>query len=177
MEHIVMEREYDAPMSEQAFREMAMSKASCMGLYRVHWHESLLALDGRRLVCRFEAPDSESLRQMSRDDGSSGKVVWQGVVHDTGRTERANVAVTRRFEEPTTVEALQALEDAAADCLALHRVTFLRTFFSSDGRRMICLYNAPDAESVRIAQQTAAMPVDQLWPCHSFSMENLLPED
>jgi Nickel responsive protein SCO4226-like len=43
-------------------------------------------------------------------------------------------------------------------------VRFLRTYFSADRRRMLCVYDAPDAESVRAAQQTIAMPVERVWP-------------
>jgi hypothetical protein len=61
------------------------------------------------------------------------------------------------------IETIQALEDAGQGCLDLHRVRFVRTYFSRDRKRMICLYEAPDAESVRIAQREAQMPVDRVW--------------
>jgi hypothetical protein len=47
--------------------------------------------------------------------------------------------------------------------LQAHQVKYARTFFSSDHRRMLCLYEAPDAESVRLAQRESAMPVDAVW--------------
>ncbi len=64
---------------------------------------------------------------------------------------------------------MQAREDAAAHCLDTHRVRYLRTFFSNDRRRMVCIYRAPDAESVRIAQHQAGMPVDQIWACRTVN--------
>jgi hypothetical protein len=40
---------------------------------------------------------------------------------------------------------------------------------------MLCLYQAPDAESVRLAQHQANMPVDRVWACHNFMMDDLTP--
>jgi hypothetical protein len=166
MEDIVMEREFDPPMDDKAFHKMAENLADCVSVYRADWQESFLSDDGRSLVCCFKAPDSESIRQMARGDSSQSKTVWAGTVLDTERSGLANVVVERRFEEPVTVESLQAIEDAAAWCLELHKVTFLRTYFSADRTRMLCLYQAPDAESVRLAQQQAKMPVERVWACH-----------
>jgi hypothetical protein len=149
--------------------EMALGSADCLSLYRVQWHESLLAADGSCLLCRFEAPDTESVRMIARSAGTPVVAAWPGTVHDTGRAGQPDVVVERRFGQPVTLESLQAAEDAAASCLALHRVTFLRTFFSLDRLRMICLYHAPDAESVRVAQRQAGMPVERVWAARRFS--------
>jgi len=116
---------------------------------------------------------AESVRIAMREAGSPRGAVWAGTVHDApGLADddlvRANVLVSRRFEAPVAFQAIQALEDAGAGCLETHRVRFARTFFSIDRRRMICLYSAPDAESVRIAQREAKMPIDRVWAFRQF---------
>ena len=73
------------------------------------------------------------------------------------------VIVERSFEEPVDFETIQAIEDKGAWCMQQHEVRFLRTYFSADRRRMICLYEAPDAESVRTAQRQIGMPLDRAW--------------
>jgi hypothetical protein len=173
MDNIVMERAFDPRLRGEDFDAMVESSVDCLPLYRATWHESVLATDGSALICRFQAPDSESIRMLSRGDGSISKNVWTGTVHDTGRPGLANVVVERRFEEPTTLDEIQALEDAATWCLDLHKVTFLRTFFSADHKHMICLYQAPDAESVRLAQQQAKMPVNKVWACLHHTPDNI----
>jgi len=75
------------------------------------------------------------------------------------------VLVERRFSRPTRFEDIQALEDEGAWCLKAHGVRFLRTFFSRDGKRMLCLYEAPDAEAVRLAETQAKVPFDNVWTC------------
>ena len=79
--------------------------------------------------------------------------------------------VSRSFDRPADFAEIQAIEDAGAGCLEIHRVRFVRTYFSTDQRRMLCLYAAPDAESVRIAQREAGMPVDRVWAFRQFRPE------
>jgi Nickel responsive protein SCO4226-like len=76
------------------------------------------------------------------------------------------VLVERRFDQPVTYEDIQGQELAGSWCLDTYHVRFLKTFFSKDRRRMLCLYEAPDAESVRLAEAQVKMPFDCAWTCH-----------
>ncbi len=168
MTEVFLQRSFDPPLTEDGFRAMARDSESCFGLYRVEWQESFLSADGRRLICRLAAPDVEAARGAFRKSGSPEVVPWAGSVHDASAAgapsaDEANVLVERSFEEPVTLEEIQAIEDAGAWCLEAHDVRFARTFFSLDRKRMICLYRAPDAEAVRLAQRKAEMPVDAVW--------------
>jgi hypothetical protein len=82
------------------------------------------------------------------------------------------VMVERSFDSPVAFEDIQALEDAGAWCLEAHQVTFIKTFFSADRKRMLCLYEAPDAESVRLAQKKAEVPFDCAWSCTALVPES-----
>jgi hypothetical protein len=78
----------------------------------------------------------------------------------------STVVVERSFDQPVAFEDIQAIEERGAWCLEAHGVRFERTYFSGDRRRMICVYEAPDAESVRLAQRRAGMPFGPVWPAH-----------
>lgn len=80
------------------------------------------------------------------------------------------VLVERSFAEPQVFREIQAQEDAKSWCLEMHDVTFSYTYFGADGRRMVCVYTAPDAESVRLAQQKADLPFDRVWAAAEFSL-------
>lgn len=84
----------------------------------------------------------------------------------------ARVIVERRFDEPQAFDEIQAQEDRFAWCLEQHRVQFIRSYFSRDRRRMICEYEAPDAETVREVQRTANMPFERIWTARVFDWEN-----
>jgi len=168
MSDVFVVRVFDPPLTDESFDALARDGASCLDLYRVRWRRSLLSADGRRLICWFSAPDAESTRLALRQAGSHDAAPWPGTVHDSPASDAppadaANVVVERSFDAPVTLEEIQAIEDAGASCLTAHNVAFVRTFFSRDRKRMICLYRAPDAEAVREAQRMAGMPVDAVW--------------
>lgn len=80
-----------------------------------------------------------------------------------GEPERTRVVVERTFPAAINVDELAALEAAIPHCFELRRVRWMRTFISRDRRRMMCLYDAPDAESVRYTQDTGGLPYDAIW--------------
>ncbi len=166
---IFLERCFDPALTATSLREMTSEFPDCFSLHRVTWRESLLARSGTRMVCHFTAPDAESARIALRDAGLDISVLWPGTIHVAPAPTRANVLVERRFDTPVVLDDIQALEDAAAGCLSSHRVRFACTFFSLDRRRMLCLYQAPDAESVRTAQRQAGMPLERVWAFRTFS--------
>jgi hypothetical protein len=73
------------------------------------------------------------------------------------------VLVERSFETPADGATVLELGQRSAWCLEEHSVRYLRSYVSSDGLRMICLYEAPDAEAVRAANRKAGVPFDRVW--------------
>lgn len=164
--NLFLERTFDAPISAPLVLKLGTQAASwCYELHQVRWRGSFLARHGRRMICWFAAPDAESIRVALRQLAVDARVLWPGTVHEAPVDLTPNVLVERRFEFPVLFEDIQSLEEAGASCLATHRVEFVRTFFSADRKRMICLYAAPDAEAVRVAQREAGMPVETVWSC------------
>jgi hypothetical protein len=111
-----------------------------------------------------------------RRGGADIRRLWPGMIHDAPQlarfaAESANVLVRRSFAEPVTFDEIRAREDAGTGCLEIPHVKFVRSYFSAGRKRMLCLYLAPDAESVRETQRHAAMPMEDVW---GFSA--LLPE-
>jgi hypothetical protein len=79
------------------------------------------------------------------------------------------VIVERRFDSPEDFDTLQAIEEANGWCLEARSVKFVRSFFSLDRKLMHCIYEAPDAESVREAQHEAGMPFAKIWAVTEIS--------
>lgn len=168
MADFLLQRTFDEKLSVLEFFELSAKSASCMHLYGVDWNKTFRALDGSRCVCWFSSADMESLRTALRSGDTDIRLLWHSTVHDApGRSKEeidtANVAVERAFDDPVTLEEIQAIEDAGAHCLEMRNVTFMRTFFSADRKRMVCLYAAPDVESVREAQREAGVPFEIVW--------------
>jgi len=74
-----------------------------------------------------------------------------------------HVIVERVFAEHVDVERFAALSREGASCFAMRNVRPLRTWLAADGKRMICEYLAPDAESVRVANELAGLPFERAW--------------
>ncbi len=168
MNHIFLEREFDPVLTPADVWRMVEESGHCFQLYGIDWMGSMLALGGQRMLCHFRSPDSESIRIALRQTGSQMGPVWPGTVHEAPGLEGSdpgysNVVVTRRWSEPVQLADIQAIETAGRWCLDAHGVQFVRTLFSTDRKRMDCLYRAADAESVRLAQQGAGMPLERVW--------------
>ena len=172
MEPVVCERRIDPPMRIDDVSAMEARAAWCLRQHRVSHLTSLLSLDGRLLLCVFEAPDAESVRTVHRQVGAPFERLWSATIHappslpapaSLATKDGALVVVERCFAESTDFMTIQAIEDRGSSCLGQHRVRSVRTYFATDRRRMICLYVAPDAESVRLAQVQAGLPHAGVW--------------
>jgi hypothetical protein len=73
------------------------------------------------------------------------------------------VIVERTFEHPPADTDLDAGAKREAQCKEIRSITWKRSVMSRDRRRMICEYEAPDAETVRRVQLEAALPFDRIW--------------
>lgn len=167
MPHLIAYREFEEPISLEDMKCSVNKSAGCLDLWNVKWVESMLSEDGAKMICHFEALDAESVRTALRQVSTSKTLqVWPGSVHEGPSDASINIVVERSFDEATSVETMQAIEDKGAWCLDMYQVVFVRTFFSTDKKQMVCLYNAPDAESVRVAQRKANMPVSAVWACN-----------
>jgi hypothetical protein len=114
------------------------------------------------MICKFSAPDMEAARRALRDPDTDLTGLWSGTVH-LGGPVAPNVAVERSFAEPVRYEDIKALIGAKAWCLDTYNVKYAHSFFSADGKRMLCFYAAPDAEAVRNVQREAGAPAEAIW--------------
>jgi hypothetical protein len=74
------------------------------------------------------------------------------------------VLVERSLQAGMAEAAVRRAAGAGASCLEAHDSRFLHSYVSADGRRTICVFEAPDAESVRSVQRRLGMPFDAAWP-------------
>lgn len=161
--NLFLERTFDEPLTREDVLDGARESATCFDLYRVRWHGSYLANDGRAMICRFSAADLESARQALRDPDVDLSRFWAGTAYEGTNPLAPNVVVARSFAAPVRFEDISAMGRAKGWCFDTYRVKHVRSFHSLDGKRMLCFYAAPDAEAVRAAQREAAMPVESVW--------------
>jgi hypothetical protein len=66
-----------------------------------------------------------------------------------------HVFVQRQFDPPLDDAGFQAMAEGSLPCLGLYRVEWQRSYLSTDGRRLVCWFSSPDAESTRLALRKA----------------------
>ena len=71
--------------------------------------------------------------------------------------------VERDFGDPLAEADLAATMERMAPCLDEYGLRWLHSYFSADRTRMTCVYEGPDAESVRAANRSAGAKVDRVW--------------
>jgi len=80
----------------------------------------------------------------------------------------ARVVMEQLFEEPMPDETLAEFSKRLDGCLDLRDSTWARSYLSSDRRRMVCEFEAPDADSVREALHSASIPFERVWSAQVF---------
>jgi len=173
MTEVLVERRSEQPLTDADFVRMSAAASGCLHLHRVQWRGTQLSADGRELVCRFSAADLESVRLVLKTQGSLRAQVWACTVRDApgltaAELAQGNVFASWRFDEAVAPEELEAIDASNAVCQRNHRVRILRSFVASDHRRVVCLCQAADAESVRLALRDAKRPVERAWAYRQY---------
>src|SRR5262245_26808174 len=80
----------------------------------------------------------------------------------------AFVILEKEFDPPLTEEAHDAEAEQLDPCLQVHGVRWIRSYLSSDRRRMICEFEAADAEALRGALRSAGVPFTRVWSAEEY---------
>lgn len=74
-----------------------------------------------------------------------------------------DVFVQRRFAMSNVHEQERPDSQRLEPCLNLYGIVYERSYLAQDGKRMLCHFRSPDAESLRMALQVARIGYDALW--------------
>lgn len=169
MTEIIVERHFDTPLSFEDIKDILNSSSGCFSDWQITWQDSYHSGDGSIMFCHFSAPDVESVRTALRQTGTEYNAkICPITKHFSKNDLDINVIVKRELEVSIAFETLQHQEENNSSCLDMHNVTFIKTYFSLDQKYMLCMYNAPDVESVRISQRQAEMPVSKIYSCNEL---------
>jgi hypothetical protein len=73
------------------------------------------------------------------------------------------VIVETQYDDPPTFDQLNEEEERLAPQLNARQTTWRYSLLSDDHHRMICTYEAPDAETVRTGHEAANAFFDRIW--------------
>jgi hypothetical protein len=66
MAHVIVERSYESPVTDEQLEEAMARMGPCLQRYGVRWIRSFLSNDRRRDICEYEASDAEAVRMAHR---------------------------------------------------------------------------------------------------------------
>jgi hypothetical protein len=72
------------------------------------------------------------------------------------------IVVEREFSEPLTEDDVRRMR-TEGQCFDLYRVKAVRSYLAPDGKRLVCVFRAPDAEAVRTVLQINQSPLGIVW--------------
>jgi ubiquinone/menaquinone biosynthesis C-methylase UbiE len=84
----------------------------------------------------------------------------------------ARVMAEQIFKEPLTDEQSRAMAEKLDPCLEVRNGTWRRSSVSIDRIRVVCEFEAPDAESVRQAYRTSGVPYERVWTANVYAVED-----
>jgi hypothetical protein len=73
------------------------------------------------------------------------------------------IVVERSFDTPQSDADMRQVADRERPCLAAYQATWKRSLLSADRKRMVCEYEAADAETMRRIQREAGAEFDRVW--------------
>jgi hypothetical protein len=73
---VIVETVFDPPITEDEFDVLAERAYDCLEARHATWVTSYFAVDRRRRVCVFDAPDAEAVRQAYRLSGVNFERIW-----------------------------------------------------------------------------------------------------
>jgi len=78
---LVLEQSFEIPIAEAELNSAAKQLDRCLERHGARWMRSYLAKDRKRLICEFEAPDAERVRESYRSAGLDFERCWVADVY------------------------------------------------------------------------------------------------
>ena len=76
MPHVIVERSFETPLTQEELSAVEARMAPCLDLYNVRWIRSYWSADRRRMICEYDAADLASVRNVQREAEAKFEKVW-----------------------------------------------------------------------------------------------------
>ena len=83
----------------------------------------------------------------------------------------AHLVVEQTFDAPLTDEEHGRLGQRLDKCLDAYSARWMRSYLATDRRRMVCEFEAVDAEAVRASYRSAGVGFDRVWVAEVYVRE------
>ena len=80
-----------------------------------------------------------------------------------------HLVVENSFVTPLSDEEHDRMAQRLDPCLEAHGARWIRTYLSHDRTRMVCEFEAADAEMVRLSYRSAGISFDRVWSAELYA--------
>jgi len=136
----------------------------CFDLHRVTWKQSFLSADGNRMLCWYEAPDTESARLALRQLKANLQGVFPGTVTGDG-TGSLPLSDANFVAEIRLLDGQARNLEGIATALAQDDLSLVRGFVSLREPMAVCIVRAPSGVAVRSALARTDAETEAVWAC------------
>ena len=81
------------------------------------------------------------------------------------------VVIEQVFDPPLTDEEHSRIGKRVDGCLEVRNARWMRSYLSADRKRMVCEFDAPDAQSVRDAYRAAGVAFERVWAAELYKRD------
>jgi hypothetical protein len=82
------------------------------------------------------------------------------------------VIVERSYDQPFSDELGESMTRRFGPCFSLRRIKRLHSYISKDRLRTVCVYEAPDASSVRDVHDREGIPYVRIWSADMLNISS-----
>ncbi|MEM6436410.1 MAG: nickel-binding protein [Cyanobacteria bacterium P01_D01_bin.115] len=168
MSLVVVETLSEAPLYPEKPTESDFRTLDCIAERNGKWRYSLVSSDRHRMICTFEAPDTESIRESYRRGGTFFSRMWSGQVVIPASASSSQTKGTLTVVEYTLSKGCdweESTDDVTSGLPLIHwsDAEWVCAYISRDRERVICEMTTPDVASIRVAPRQAHWLCDRVW--------------
>jgi Protein of unknown function (DUF4242) len=167
MSLIIVETTAEQPLTPDLLNEAHERVSPCLEARNVTWRYSLLSSDRHRMICTFDAPDAESVRDAYRKGGVISSRTWAGMLINPDEIQPPpNAALLKVVEltyPPLSEAEWNEVNSQTLRWYAERGIEWIRSYLSLDRTRLVSELNAPDLESIHEAEGKLGISFDRVW--------------
>lgn len=173
MSLIIVETDAKQPLTMEVLNAIDRRVSPCLKERDVKWCSSLVSGDRYRMICTYDAPDAESVREAHRRGRYQSSRTWTGVlIKPEGAQPQRNTALLKVVERtcpPLSAEDWNKVNHQILNCYAEQGIEWIQSYISLDRTRVITELNAPDIESIQAIQRKVGIFFNRVWPAEFIS--------
>jgi hypothetical protein len=167
MSIVIVETLANTPLTPENPTATDYQILDCLGARMGTWQYSLLSGDRLRMLCVFEAPDAESVRESYAKAGGAFDRIWSAQRLTPAQPPQTNgtplMVVESVYPEALTPDQWQANQDSLQAYFVGKGVEWVKSYLSLNRTRGFCELYAPDAEVIQTAYRQVGVPFHRVW--------------